>query len=727
MAVEQLLRYREVSSSLITGVVVLMDKANVTFQRCYFKNTYHNDLKQRVLQIFSPGNTIVSFKAKNVFNMRKLQGSTPIVIHTSPYSTAPEMHDGEVIIHGEIELTCPVGYRFVSSTISESLNESSTLNYLEFVCVKCPYKTYSLQRGGFSNHNFTPDIECHDCPRAAVCTGDELRPRPNFWGNRNPTNGEVSFLNCPLGYCCQNDHECKKYNSCHSKRNGILCGRCEQGTSELLFGTECKPNEECDSRSFFIGLSIFVPLYCMFFLYYGDLIKYLTSALFTSSMSCTKQSRDSHTQSHSTKIHSNRMFCGSLKIIFYYYQIIYIFNSSVAGPGEAFKMINNFLTPIFSLLVSANVFGIKCSFKSLQPIHKIAILHSLGFLLLLFTGFLIVVWNVIIAFKHSRLNSKPLYLDAVVQSNGSDVTSGNFQDINLKTGQSFKCRIASAFIQICLLMYASSAQLCLSLLCCVPIGEQNVLFIDGNLECYQTFQYIAMVYVVINIIPFCLVLVLGSYLLAFDSISLTAFCLGCIFPLPFCINWAWLLLKRRRGRTSHCYTVVSSELEAMLGDGSLDADTNVATPRSAMLQVLLGPFRSHSPFLYFPESPIPWEGFLVFRRLVIILLYTFVYDVNLRMSLVLLTCVVILVFHLVVQPFKRKSENVLETISLITLTILCWFTYVSEIFNGGDKTVPSFHPHLLSLISIVESVLIVTPFLASLLVVFIPYFYGFIN
>jgi hypothetical protein len=51
---------------------------------------------------------------------------------------------------------------------------------------------------------------------------------------------------------------------------------------------------------------------------------------------------------------------------------------------------------------------------------------------------------------------------------------------------------------------------------------------------------------------------------------------------------------------------------------------------SAILGVLLGPFRPHQAFVCFPSSHIPWEGLLIFRRLVLIIVLTFVYDIQLR-------------------------------------------------------------------------------------------------
>lgn len=686
----------------LTGVVVLMAQADATFQRCHFENTEPKEDQSHVLQIYSPGNTRLSLKEKNVFNFVRLRRNQPIIIHTSPCS---DTYRGYIRLHGEINLTCPEGYRFTSYTPAPL--KKRLFDYLEFNCFQCSYKTYSVERGGIYNVNIK-NITCLHCPPGGECKDGRLTAKPNFWGIKSTTDGTVHFSTCPLGYCCEDEDKCQTYNSCHGNRRGVLCGRCKRGTSELLFGTECERNEECDSNSFWIGISIIVPLYCLFFLYHKDFMKFLNSAVCLATKFFTRKSREQQIQSQSTETHARDLCGGYLKIIFYYYQIIHIFTSSVGGPGKIVKKIQHFLAPIFNLLVS-NLLFTKCPFKDLQPVIKLAILHSLGFLLLLSIGFLYIAWKILISCRNRPTNSSALYIDALSYGKDDSGTEGKHYY--------FKCRIASAFTHVSLLMYSSSAQLCLNLLHCVPIGESNVLFIDGNLKCLQSFQYFILVYVVINIIPFCLVPVLGSYLLASGSISLTQFCLGCLFPLPLCCHWAKLLFKRWRGRISQGYVAVSPQLEALLGGQDSIDGNNVATPRLAILQVLLGPFRSHSGFLCFPESPIPWEGFLIFRRLIIIVLFTFVNDINLRMHLVLLSCVLILVFHLLVKPFRKSSDNILETLSLSTLIILCGFTHVKAIYNGGDKVALNNSPYFSNLLDTIESILIVAPFVVSFLLI----------
>ena len=88
------------------------------------------------------------------------------------------------------------------------------------------------------------------------------------------------------------------------------------------------------------------------------------------------------------------------------------------------------------------------------------------------------------------------------------------------------------------------------------------------------------------------------------------------------------------------------------------------------------------------------------------------------MGLVLAACVIILILHLAVKPFKRPCDNILETLSLGILITLCGLTHVKLIYSDDVEATLDLHPDLLSWISIIECVLIVTPLLLSLLVIF---------
>jgi hypothetical protein len=143
------------------------------------------------------------------------------------------------------------------------------------------------------------------------------------------------------------------------------------------------------------------------------------------------------------------------------------------------------------------------------------------------------------------------------------------------------------------------------------------------------------------------------------------------------------------------------------------ATTNVA--ESAILGVLLGPFRSHEAFMCFPTSQIPWEGFLIFRRLALIVVLNFVYDIHVRLFLALTLCVAILVSHMFVYPFERKRDNVLESFSLSSHIVLCGLALIKTLYYGEDYSFKNSLPAL----EMVETAFVVTPLsVVIILVVF---------
>ena len=430
--------------------------------------------------------------------------------------------------------------------------------------------------------------------------------------------------------------------------------------------------------------------------------------------------------------------------------------------------------------------------KNLHPVQKAAILHSVGYSLLGLPG-IFYLTDIAVRFFLKRVRPNPIEMRSLIANGAQQHRS------------KFTAHIASAFTYISLLMYSSSGQLCLSLLHCVPVGDEQVLFLDGNIRCYQTFQYYILVYVVSSVLPFCLVPVLDSYLLKMDRISVSQFCVACLFPLPFCCFWSYLLLKgyHTRKKSSndtaeseravrgtadddlieHCegqmnggqdsieyehqchrqdqgqcqaicvdtaYQRTSSMSESEeTGDheitqiirqcsqqarqhrccqatlheyegeraceetnlNSRSGETTTSGNKTAILRVLLGPFRTHKAFLCFPGSHLPWEGYLIFRRLALTLVLTFVHGLlynRLKMMLSLTLCVAILASHTYIKPFSRQCDNAIESLSLSTLTVLCGFTLIKSLYDGEDVS-SSEDPALLHYFKTFENIVVVAP------------------
>ncbi|CAB4004687.1 Hypothetical predicted protein [Paramuricea clavata] len=606
-----------------------------------------------------------------------------------------------VTIEGYLTILCPQGYKVNLNT--NCFLESCSL--FTALCEQCPRKTYSFDRGEAHNTR-SNHITCHECPVGGNCVEGQVTSKPNFWGYKS--NQTVTFHQCPAKYCCDTN-QCEHYNSCHGNRMGTLCGECPSGMSESLFDTKCKANKDCTSVTFWPAISAYLTLYLLFFLYQKDIINFVLGRITPRYFLSSKNGRNSKPG-------------GFLKIIFYYYQIVHLLRNSVGSDVKVkfFDDAENLLSRAFNFLI-IGIPSIDCPFQDLRPVQKAVIVHSVGYSLLTLLCLLYLSKFVFKVVKKLRTRSTQ---QTVAGTETMDY-SPNLEE------NPFLGRIAGAFANISLLTYALSTQLCLSLLHCVPVGDNQVLFLDGHVKCYKTFQYFLFVYMISSILPFCLVPVLGSYLLKLNRISVAQFCLACIFPLPFCCYWSYLLVRNsswwmrpsRRLETNErlqddVIDENSTDSTTTEGGGTVSGNSNPETEdlsietelrssKAAVLRVLLGPFRQHKAIFIFPASHLPWEGFLILRRLVLILVLTFVYDTRVKATLSMILCAVILLPHVLVKPFKSASDNVLETLSLVMLIIISGFNLIKSIYYGED--LDSGSKSLLNMINVIENALIIFP------------------
>ena len=714
--------------SPFAAVATVSESTIATFTDCYFEN---RQTVSTATQFYARGHFTIYFSGENIFNMLALNQGQVI------FMRKPVHKRTGIIIMNNFRILCPQGYVLKAQKTCKDFEQTINCTYMYITCEKCPLKTYALERSQFI-YNTSKNVKCMQCPRGGNCVNGIVRARPNFWGYK--TNVSISFGQCPPGYCC-NSKECVTYDSCHGNRNGTLCGRCPVGMSDSLFASQCTSNAEC-SKSLFIPSAFAIILllsYLIFFLYYEEIISVAGKSLF-GSLRAFKRPKQTGTNLESYTMEKS----GLLTVIFYYYQVVSLLQSTVS-PQNGSEIIGKLKDEISRVLnmVLVNIPSFSCPVKNLQPVQKAALLHSVGYCFLCLLG-IIYLGNVLVRFLFKR--RKP------ISNEMRSLIANRAQQHRLK----FTGRIASAFTYISLLMYASSAQLCLTLLHCVPVGKEQVLFLDGNIRCYETFQYYVLVYVVSSVFPFCLVPVLGSYLLKMDRISVRQFCFACMFPLPFCCFWSFLLLRdyrrkrssndtagyqraiRRSGEddlTDHCEGEVDEgqcnivyegqgqsrvycpghcedQCEALCEETNLSSasgENTTSESKTAILQVLLGPFRTHKAFLCFPDSVIPWEGCLIFRRLALILVLTFVHDNRLKMMLTLTLCVAILASHMYIKPFTRPCDNAIESLSLSTLTVLCGFTLIKSLYNGEDISSSSDNLSLLHYFNTFENIVVVAP------------------
>ena len=692
--------------NLYTAVMKIAEKSAVNFLDCYFENR-QTDVQSN--QFFASGYRPIRFHGKNTFNLIALKERQSVFIHM------PTALNSGAILKKDFKILCPQGYKIKVQQQCRTIKQAILCYYINIQCEQCPPRSYTLQRGEFV-FNTSNDIKCQQCPRGGVCESGLVTAKSNYWGYNNEK--KIDFVQCPPGYCCDSSN-CITYDSCHGNRSETLCGRCAKGMSESLFSTQCISNTDCSFGYFFMISTIAtLILYLAFFLYHREIVTILRTRLFN------KRPRLLSRRNERTKDDNDTSSSGIIKIFFYYYQVCNLIRSSVGvGSAKNWQFITNFEKSISMVMnmVLVNLPSFNCPFKHIYAVRKNVILHSVGYVLLALLGLLYLMSKCFPNLTRHK-NRTDTYTTTL-----QNITTTNSDGSSETTKFSFSQRVISAFTYISLLMYASSAQLCLNLLHCVPVGDDQVIFLDGNIKCYQTFQYFFLAYFISSILPFSAIPILGSYLLKFGRIGVRQFCAGCIFPLPFCGFWLYLMVKKY-GRSGHPrrYNTVENEDNPAVRpeDPNSDDITVICTDRndeissrneSAILKVLLSPFRSHNAFKCFPASQIPWEGLLIFRRLVLIIILTFVYDIQFKLFLTLISCVAILFIYMVVNPFQRRLDNLLESSSLSVHVILCGSTLIKAFYSGEDNSFSKSLP----ILNIIEDVLIVGPIsIIAVLIIF---------
>ena len=164
---------------------------------------------------------------------------------------------------------------------------------------------------------------------------------------------------------------------------------------------------------------------------------------------------------------------------------------------------------------------------------------------------------------------------------------------------------------------------------------------------YRKTYCVAIALMVTYIFPLFFVMLMGPKALREYGMSPVCFLICCFLPFLFIVICPILYCRRKR-RT-----------------------TQLSDTATAIVDKLDGPFR----FTQF----ISWEGVIVLRRLLIAIALTFIQDILLRHFILTSLCLVIFLIQVIVNPFKARSSNMFENMSLLMLCILSVISLIKAV------------------------------------------------
>ena len=513
------------------------------------------------------------------------------------------------------------------------------VNYVKLFCQECNDKFYCLETGLPKRLKFSKGLKCLNCPYGASCEDGNVRAKENFWGlkvkRRPPT---MQFFPCPLEYCSSPRHSSYRgYNACHGNRTGVLCGRCSDGYSEELYSTSCRKKDNCSDHWFWVATAIYVIVFSLYFIFKPPVY----SELYKQTLWFKKKPKSVNVQSTPEEEDNKSHDSGYLKIVFYFYQVAELM--MIRSPEKTLHMVPIIppIMAIFNFQVKTLNGGIGCPFPGLTVVTKELFMCSKFLGTLLSIGFIYALHRSASKLRFISSPSLTLYLGVVLET--------------------------------LLLGYEGLADTTLKLMHCVPIEKDWRLFLDGNIECWQWWQYLLIAFMVSFIIPLVLVLFWGSLMLAKNKMTAKEFLLSCAFPLPSLFYMLFIRYRR-------------TESQQLLNGEDADNAEEIK-------QALYGPFREACNG---DRSTLYWESVLTGRRLILLTIHTFTTDPIIRFVCLNCVCLLIFVHHLTTKPFKDNKVNVCEGISLMSLTIICSFslakaTYISEGIDPAEATQNLFH------------------------------------
>ena len=631
-----------------------------------------------------------------------------------------------IFIGNGVQITCSKGKGIELFNLTNNCQSGNQFTTLVVSCSFCTRNLYSLTTGRLHSTGHSLNVtnnKCYECPFGGLCEKSKVQASDNLWGYIYKD--KVQFSTCPQGYCCVKN-ECKNYSSCHKGRRGNLCGQCEQGLTENLVTPDCLLHQNCRHPLFSLIAAIIGIGYVLVFTYIDKIMSIAKASLvpgfimdlkfrhsgnlsrflfnlnirqqyqyITNDVTVEEPERQENSEQacnyielsllkirqNSTTCNNNKpsVFLGLLKILIFFYQVNVMFKTYTGTKSHRF--VHNFQEVVFTLfnLRTDGIFSQElswCPIDGLRPVWKILLKNAFAIYLFIL---------IIMAFLLLKIGKQ-------------------MKIIGIKNYQLHKSRLLCCSLRFILISYAGITSACFSLLFCVQLGPYgNVLYIDGSVACYKWWQMAVSFVVCFWICPLPFAIYTSSKLLHNQTLSARSFLLCLIFPLPAILYWLYIWIHYGKKGNAH-----------------LEQVTPLCKSAQEALAIMEGPFRKVRNGSEISNSKLSWESILITRKLILIFIKTFVINVFLRLSLMLLCMTVYFGHHIYSKPFSSNLLNTVDTISLLILTVIC-FLNLAPAYNHAYLSGSNIHVQsVIQTFQKIENVLtLVFPFVIGLCVTFL--------
>ena len=200
--------------------------------------------------------------------------------------------------------------------------------------------------------------------------------------------------------------------------------------------------------------------------------------------------------------------------------------------------------------------------------------------------------------------------------------------------------LVQAILMAILFSYQKIVKGAFSLVQCVDVGEEKVLYLQGSIQCYNWWQILIQVYICLNIIPTFFILSHVPFYVQDRKMSVSQFISACLFPVPV-MTW-YHMTRLSRANDKHLK----------------DQDSPHESEKQ-ILHTLLRHFRILTVF----GVRFTWLGIHKFYRLMLVACSTSIIDPLIRISVMTIILSILSLTNTLLKPFKDNRANFTATLS----------------------------------------------------------------
>ena len=273
-----------------------------------------------------------------------------------------------------------------------------------------------------------------------------------------------------------------------------------------------------------------------------------------------------------------------------------------------------------------------------------------------------------------------------------------------------KGAIFQAFLYGLLFSYQQMVTGAFTLVQCVNVGGNKVLYVQGDIDCFTWWQVAVQFFIITNIFPILVVLAVSPFYVKNKTMSTRLFTLACVFPLPVLLYFAW---SQRRINDSEsvefieetepeteqqrepCHedlsnTENSTEGLGESGDGDLkisvvDKISQVSQGNSGSSfssksstkstvsikvddcleneEVIVSTLLEHYKCLNLCGLNFTWLGIHKLYRVVLVACNTYITDPLWRLWIMTIILMILAILNTVVKPYKDTRANLTSVLS----------------------------------------------------------------